>query len=90
MAAKGKLIGLLLGTFLLGYSFHILVENAGINEALAKTTSRCDYTQINEGVFPNIGTNGNIKYGRLWKKVVNEGWRLRIKEKNTYIFEKCN
>ena len=89
MAAKGKLIGMLLGTFLLGYSFNILVEYAGINNAMAKTSSRCDYTQINEGVFPNIGTNGNIKYGRLWKKVVDEGWRFRFKEKNIYIFEKC-
>ena len=90
MAAKGKLIGMLLGTFLLGYSFNILVEYAGINNAMAKTSSRCDYTQINEGVFPSIGTNGNIKYTKYWKKVVNEGWRFRFKEKNVYIFEKCS
>ncbi len=90
MVIKGKIMWLLLGTFLLGYSFNILIENAGINDAMAKTTSRCDYTQINEGVFPDIGTNGNIKYGRNWKKILNEGWRFRFKEKNVYIFEKCD
>ena len=87
---KGKLIGLLLGTFLLGFLFSNLVEYAGVNDAVAKTSSRCDYTQINEGVFPGIGTNGNIKYDKNWEKVVNEGWRFRFKEKNVYIFEKCD
>ncbi len=90
MATKGKLTGLLLGTFLLGFSFSNLVEYAGVNNAMAKTSSRCDYTQINEGVFPGIGVNGNIKYDKWWKKVVDEGWRFRFKEKNVYIFEKCS
>jgi len=84
---KGKLIGLLLGTFLLGYSTNLLVEYAGINEAMAKTISRCDYTQINEGVFPGIGTNGSIKYDKIWEKVLNQGWRFRFKEK-TFIYLK--
>ncbi len=90
MVIKWKIMGLLLGTFLLGYSFNILIENAAVEDAMAKTISRCDYTYISEGVFPGIGTNGNIKYDKNWKKVLNEGWRFRFKEKNVYIFEKCN
>jgi len=89
---RKEMMWLLLGTFLLGYSFNILIENVGVKEAMAITGSKCDYTYINDPREPDIGQNGNIEYGEDWGKVLNGGWRLHLVggKGYSYIFEKCN
>jgi len=90
MVIKGKTMWLLLGTFLLGYSFNLLMENAGVKEAMANTGSKCDYTSLSYPGYPLISEYGKIDYSLEFEKLLNNGWRLHLMEGEMYIFEKCN
>jgi hypothetical protein len=55
------------------------------------TSGRCDYTYVEDDGSPNLGKNGVIRYNSTWRKVLDEGWTLKMAggDVGIYIFEKC-
>jgi hypothetical protein len=56
------------------------------------TSGKCDYTYVEDDGSPNLGKNGQIKYNSTWRKVLDEGWTLKMagSDVGIYIFEKCH
>ena len=69
-------------------------ELSFVKNAIAKTGTKCDYSYLSDGGFPDIGEDGKIKYDEDWSKMIEDGWELAFpingdSSPKGYMFKKC-